>query len=119
MRLSSLPRKFGGNPSAASAFFSHSYALLPIGYPMGRFGPVRCIPLADGATLTTLYLQFVAGDGNLVRLAGSRALAWFRTEPEPVSEAVIRNDRVRPRQPSGPRILCRYSLFLMVTPGPV
>jgi hypothetical protein len=55
----------------ASAFFSHSYALLPIGYPMGRFGPVRCIPLADGATLTTLYLQFVAGDGNLVRLAGS------------------------------------------------
>jgi hypothetical protein len=71
MRLSSLPRKFGGNPSAASAFFSHSYALLPIGYPMGRLGPVRCIPLADGATLTTLYLQFVAGDGNLVRLAGS------------------------------------------------
>ena len=66
MRLSSLRRKFGGNPSAASA-----YALLPIGYPMGRFGPVRCIPLADGATLTTLYLQFVAGDGNLVRLAGS------------------------------------------------
>ena len=25
----------------------HSYALLPIGFPMGRFGPVRCIPLAD------------------------------------------------------------------------
>jgi hypothetical protein len=25
----------------------HSYALLPIGYPMGRFGPVRRIPLAD------------------------------------------------------------------------
>jgi nitroreductase len=25
----------------------HSYALLPIGWPMGRFGPVRRIPLAD------------------------------------------------------------------------
>ena len=25
----------------------HSYALLPIGYPMGRFGPVRRIPIAD------------------------------------------------------------------------
>ena len=25
----------------------HSYALLPIGYPMGRFGPVRRIPVAD------------------------------------------------------------------------
>jgi hypothetical protein len=25
----------------------HSYALLPIGYPMGRFGPVRRMPLAD------------------------------------------------------------------------
>jgi nitroreductase len=24
-----------------------SYALLPIGYPMGQFGPVRRIPLAD------------------------------------------------------------------------
>ena len=26
---------------------AHSYALLPIGYPMGRFGPVRRIALAD------------------------------------------------------------------------
>ena len=25
----------------------HSYALLPIGYPMGRFGPVRRVTLAD------------------------------------------------------------------------
>jgi nitroreductase len=25
----------------------HSYALVPIGYPMGRFGPVRHIALAD------------------------------------------------------------------------
>jgi nitroreductase len=25
----------------------HSYALLPIGYPMGRFGPVHRVPLAD------------------------------------------------------------------------
>jgi nitroreductase len=25
----------------------HSYALLPIGYPMGRFGPVHRIALAD------------------------------------------------------------------------
>lgn len=25
----------------------HSYALLPIGYPLGRFGPVRRVALAD------------------------------------------------------------------------
>ena len=25
----------------------HSYAILPIGYPMGKFGPVRRGPLAD------------------------------------------------------------------------
>ena len=25
----------------------HSYALLPIGYPIGRFGPVRRVPIAD------------------------------------------------------------------------
>jgi nitroreductase len=25
----------------------HSYALLPIGYPMGRFGPVRRTALSD------------------------------------------------------------------------
>ena len=25
----------------------HSYAILPIGYPMGRFGPVRRLPLAE------------------------------------------------------------------------
>jgi hypothetical protein len=25
----------------------HSYALLPIGYPMGRFGPVRRVELTD------------------------------------------------------------------------
>jgi nitroreductase len=25
----------------------HTYALLPIGYPIGRFGPVRRVPLAD------------------------------------------------------------------------
>jgi len=25
----------------------HTYALLPIGYPMGRFGPVRRMPLGD------------------------------------------------------------------------
>lgn len=25
----------------------HTYALLPIGYPKGRFGPVRRVPLAD------------------------------------------------------------------------
>jgi len=25
----------------------HSYALLPIGYPLGRFGPVRRVPIAD------------------------------------------------------------------------
>jgi nitroreductase len=26
---------------------AHSYALLPVGYPIGRFGPVRRVPLVD------------------------------------------------------------------------
>lgn len=26
---------------------THTYAILPIGYPMGRFGPVRRVPLSD------------------------------------------------------------------------
>lgn len=25
----------------------HSYAILPIGYPIGRFGPVRRVPLGE------------------------------------------------------------------------
>ena len=25
----------------------HSYAILPVGYPLGKFGPVRRAPLAD------------------------------------------------------------------------
>jgi nitroreductase len=25
----------------------HSYAILPVGYPIGKFGPVRRAPLAD------------------------------------------------------------------------
>jgi len=25
----------------------HTYAILPIGYPIGRFGPVRRVPLQD------------------------------------------------------------------------
>jgi hypothetical protein len=25
----------------------HSYAILPLGFPMGKFGPVRRAPLAD------------------------------------------------------------------------
>jgi nitroreductase len=25
----------------------HSYAILPLGYPLGKFGPVRRAPLAD------------------------------------------------------------------------
>ena len=38
----------------------HSYALLPIGYPIGRFGPVRRVPLPmssmkiGGASLTEI-----------------------------------------------------------------
>jgi nitroreductase len=31
----------------------HSYALLPIGYPMGRFGPVRRVPIADSFMKTS------------------------------------------------------------------
>jgi hypothetical protein len=31
----------------AGAQFTNNVALLPIGYPMGRFGPARRVPLAD------------------------------------------------------------------------
>ena len=34
-------------PRSAYRQTSPSYALLPIGYPMGRFGPVRRAPLTD------------------------------------------------------------------------
>jgi hypothetical protein len=41
----------GGSPTPISGSSMSSgvqnMALLPIGYPMGRFGPVRRIPLAD------------------------------------------------------------------------
>jgi hypothetical protein len=41
----------GGSPTPTSGSSMYSgvqnMALLPIGYPMGRFGPVRRIPLAD------------------------------------------------------------------------
>jgi hypothetical protein len=44
----------------------HSYALLPIGYPMGRFGPVRRVALTmsstrtDRASLTGICSDLVA-----------------------------------------------------------
>jgi hypothetical protein len=31
----------------------HSYALIPIGYPMGRFGPVRRATLTEGRSSRT------------------------------------------------------------------
>ena len=37
----------GGGGRSRLAAERVSYALLPIGYPMGRFGPVRRVPLAD------------------------------------------------------------------------
>jgi nitroreductase len=41
--------QFEKEAEAALGFPSgvHSYALLPIGYPMGRFGPVGRVTLAD------------------------------------------------------------------------
>jgi nitroreductase len=47
--LTTLYLQFEKEAEAALGFPSgvHSYALLPIGYPMGRFGPVRRIALAD------------------------------------------------------------------------
>jgi hypothetical protein len=36
-----------GLGATLTTLYLHSYALLPIGYPMGRFGPVRRIALAD------------------------------------------------------------------------
>lgn len=35
-----------GNEAALGLPARLPLALLPIGYPMGRFGPVRCVPLA-------------------------------------------------------------------------
>jgi len=42
-------RPSGGREEAALGLPSdvHSFALISIGYPMGRFGPVRRVPLAD------------------------------------------------------------------------
>jgi len=47
--LTTLCLQFEKEAEAAPGLPSgvHSYALLPIGYPMGRFGPVRRIALAD------------------------------------------------------------------------
>jgi len=47
--LTTLYLNFEAEAEAALGLPSdvHSYALLPIGYPMGRFGPVRRVPLAD------------------------------------------------------------------------
>jgi nitroreductase len=47
--LTTLHLVFEKEAEAALEFppYVHSYALLPIGYPMGRFGPVRRIALAD------------------------------------------------------------------------
>jgi nitroreductase len=47
--LTTLYLEFGKEAEAALGLPPnvHSYALLPIGYPMGRFGPVRRVALAD------------------------------------------------------------------------
>jgi len=47
--LTTLHLQFEKEAEAALGLPSnvHSYALLPIGYPMGRFGPVRRAPLTD------------------------------------------------------------------------
>jgi nitroreductase len=46
--LTTLYLQFEKEAEAALGLLNvHSYALLPIGYPMGRFGPVHRVPLAD------------------------------------------------------------------------
>ena len=47
--LTTLHLQFEKEAEAALGLPSnvHSYALLPIGYPMGRFGPVRRIAVTD------------------------------------------------------------------------
>ena len=47
--LTTLYLQFEKEAGAASGLPPnvHSYALLPVGYPMGRFGPVRRVPFAD------------------------------------------------------------------------
>jgi hypothetical protein len=47
--LTTFHSEFGKEADAALGLRPgfHSYALLPIGYPMGRFGPVRRAPLTD------------------------------------------------------------------------
>jgi len=45
-----MSHRIGNNPLFDSSILPpnvHSYALLPIGYPMGQFGPVRRVPLTD------------------------------------------------------------------------
>jgi len=41
------PVRKGGRSRAGSTTRVHSYAILPIGYPMGKFGPVGRGPLSD------------------------------------------------------------------------
>ena len=45
--LAASPLVLGTAIAARTEPNVHSYALLPIGYPMGRFGPVRRVALAD------------------------------------------------------------------------
>jgi len=48
-RLTTLYLQFEQQAEAALGLTAgvHSYALLPIGYPLGRFGPVRRVALSD------------------------------------------------------------------------
>ena len=41
----------------------HSYAILPVGFPLGKFGPVRRAPLA--ATDVFGHGEFITPDGDL------------------------------------------------------
>ena len=45
--LTTLYLNFEKEAETAMGLNFHSYALLPIGYPMGRFGPVRRLALLD------------------------------------------------------------------------
>jgi hypothetical protein len=63
----------------------HSYAMLPIGYPMGRFGPVRRVPLTDvvygivGVRLTGICSGLTAlfHDRSSLRLMHAESLRFI------------------------------------------
>ena len=69
----------------------HSYALLPIGYPMGRFGPVRRVPLADVVCEDRWGQACHDVQRPAASVIAERAAKWPTLSNSPVPEAKVRH----------------------------